>query len=141
MSDKTYLDLPLLDDSHRALESDLDAWCAANLKVDHSDTDAACRALVRQLGAAGWLRYYGQPHPHIYLAFGHLPLPVVAAGGSDVHTAELNGQVAFASWLYHVGDLAVNVMYALPGERRDGLKVAWHPRMGAKRLRFSRFGD
>ncbi len=57
MSDKTYLDLPLLDDSHRALERDLDAWCAANLKVDHSDTDAACRALVRQLGAAGWLRY------------------------------------------------------------------------------------
>ncbi|CAG9172146.1 Acyl-CoA dehydrogenase [Cupriavidus laharis] len=57
MSDKTYLDLPLLDDSHRALERDLDAWCAANLKVDHSDTDAACRALVRQLGEAGWLRY------------------------------------------------------------------------------------
>ncbi|CAG2137593.1 acyl-CoA dehydrogenase family protein [Cupriavidus numazuensis] len=57
MSDKTYLDLPLLDDSHRTLERDLDAWCAANLKVDHSDTDAACRALVRQLGQAGWLRY------------------------------------------------------------------------------------
>lgn len=57
MSDKTYLDLPLLDDSHRVLERDLDAWCAANLKVDHSDTDAACRALVRQLGEAGWLRY------------------------------------------------------------------------------------
>ncbi|CAG2150133.1 putative acyl-CoA dehydrogenase fadE25 [Cupriavidus yeoncheonensis] len=57
MSDKTYLDLPLLDDSHRVLERDLDAWCAAKLKVDHSDTDAACRALVRQLGEAGWLRY------------------------------------------------------------------------------------
>ncbi|RTL51450.1 MAG: hypothetical protein EKK46_11855 [Rhodocyclaceae bacterium] len=82
-----------------------------------------------------------QPYPHIYLAFGHLPLPVVAAGGSDVHTAELNGQVAFASWFYHVGDLAVNVMYALPGEQREGLKVAWHPSMGAQRLRFSRFGD
>ncbi|QEZ47146.1 acyl-CoA dehydrogenase family protein [Cupriavidus oxalaticus] len=57
MSDKTYLDLPLFDDAHRALERELDAWCAQHLHVDHGDTDAACRALVRQLGEAGWLRY------------------------------------------------------------------------------------
>ncbi|NUT14015.1 MAG: acyl-CoA dehydrogenase [Cupriavidus sp.] len=57
MSDKTYLDLPLFDDAHRALERELDAWCRQHLRVDHSDTDAACRALVRQLGEAGWLRY------------------------------------------------------------------------------------
>jgi acyl-CoA dehydrogenase len=57
MSDKTYLDLPLFDDAHRTLERELDAWCAHHLHVDHSDTDAACRALVRQLGEAGWLRY------------------------------------------------------------------------------------
>ncbi|MBB2916482.1 acyl-CoA dehydrogenase family protein [Cupriavidus alkaliphilus] len=57
MSDKTYLDLPLFDDAHRALERELDGWCARHLQVDHSDTDAACRALVRQLGDAGWLRY------------------------------------------------------------------------------------
>ncbi|RAS11043.1 acyl-CoA dehydrogenase family protein [Cupriavidus alkaliphilus] len=57
MSDKTYLDLPLFDDVHRALERELDAWCGQHLRVDHSDTDAACRALVRQLGEAGWLRY------------------------------------------------------------------------------------
>ncbi|EON16524.1 acyl-CoA dehydrogenase [Cupriavidus sp. GA3-3] len=57
MSDKTYLDLPLFDDAHRTLERELDAWCAQHLHVDHGDTDAACRALVRQLGEAGWLRY------------------------------------------------------------------------------------
>ncbi|SPA25135.1 Putative acyl-CoA dehydrogenase family protein [Cupriavidus taiwanensis] len=57
MSDKTYLDLPLFDDAHRALERELDAWCGQHLRVDHSDTDAACRTLVRQLGEAGWLRY------------------------------------------------------------------------------------
>ena len=58
MSDKTYLDLPFFDDAHRALERDLDAWCRTALAhVDHTDTDAACRALVRQLGDAGWLRY------------------------------------------------------------------------------------
>ncbi|SPA50239.1 acyl-CoA dehydrogenase family protein [Cupriavidus taiwanensis] len=57
MSDKTYLDLPLFDDVHRALERELDAWCGQHLRVDHSDTDAACRTVVRQLGEAGWLRY------------------------------------------------------------------------------------
>ncbi|EHP43116.1 putative acyl-CoA dehydrogenase [Cupriavidus basilensis OR16] len=57
MSDKSYLALPFFDDAHRELEQRLDAWATASLKVDHSDTDAACRALVRQLGVAGWLRY------------------------------------------------------------------------------------
>lgn len=81
----------------------------------------------------------GRPHPHLYLAFGHLSQPVAMAGGSDVHTAQLEGKVAFATWLYHMGDLAVNVMYALPGQHREGLKVAWHPYMGAQLLRFTRF--
>jgi len=57
MSDKTYLDLPFFGDSHRQLERELDQWCAQHLHVDHHDADAACRALVRQLGEAGWLRY------------------------------------------------------------------------------------
>ena len=35
----------------------LEAWCAASLPVDHGDVDAACRALVANLGAGGWLRY------------------------------------------------------------------------------------
>lgn len=34
---------------------------------------------------------------------------------------------------------ATNVMYAFPGEMRQGLKVAWHPLMGTPRLRFTRF--
>lgn len=58
MSDKTYIDLPFFDDAHRQLERELDAWCGERLRdIDHHDADAACRALVRQLGQAGWLRY------------------------------------------------------------------------------------
>lgn len=57
MAGAGHLDLPFFDDTHRELARELDAWCAASLAVDHADTDAACRALVRQLGAAGWLRY------------------------------------------------------------------------------------
>jgi acyl-CoA dehydrogenase len=47
--------LPFFDDAHRAQARELDAW-ARQQSVDHNDTDAACRAWVRQLGAAGVLR-------------------------------------------------------------------------------------
>ena len=80
-----------------------------------------------------------QPHPHLYLAFGHLAQPLVMVGGSDIAIAQVDGKVAFATWFYNVGNLAVNVIYALPGEQRQGLEVAWHPRMGAQRLRCTRF--
>lgn len=53
-----WLEWPFFDDVHVQLASDLDAWCAANLTdIDHSNVDASCRQLVRQLGNAGWLRY------------------------------------------------------------------------------------
>lgn len=81
----------------------------------------------------------GQPHPYIYLAFGQLMMPVEMVGGSNIDAVQMDGKVAFASWFYNVGDLAVNVMYALPGEQRQGLEVAWHPCMGAQRLRFTQF--
>ena len=58
MADTSFLEWPFLDDRHRALGRELDAWCASEL--DHhevDDVDAACRALVAKLGAAGWLRY------------------------------------------------------------------------------------
>ena len=60
MSDRSFLSWPFFEDRHRALADDLDAWAAAHLDaVDHSDTDAACRALVALLGAGGWLRHSG----------------------------------------------------------------------------------
>ncbi len=81
----------------------------------------------------------GKPHPNLCLAFGQLAMPVKMAGGSRVVARQKDGEVAFATWFYNLGDLAVDVMYALPDERRQGLEVAWHPRMGAKRLRFTRY--
>jgi len=57
MSDKSYLDWPFFDDKHRELERDLDAWATSNITQAHGDVDETCRALVAQLGAAGWLRY------------------------------------------------------------------------------------
>jgi acyl-CoA dehydrogenase len=57
--DRSFLHWPFFEDRHRALADELEAWCAARPPVDHSDTDAACRALVRDLGEAGWLRHTG----------------------------------------------------------------------------------
>ena len=40
------------------MAADLGAWAATALAgSDHVDVDAGCRALVRALGDAGWLRY------------------------------------------------------------------------------------
>lgn len=53
-----HLALPFFDDTHRALAAEVDAWAASHLTdLDHHDTDAACRALVRALGSAGLLRH------------------------------------------------------------------------------------
>ncbi|HMM55900.1 MAG TPA: acyl-CoA dehydrogenase family protein [Candidatus Desulfobacillus sp.] len=58
MSDKSYLDWPFFDESHRRLAGALEAWSGASLgDVPHDDVDASCRALVKRLGEAGWLRY------------------------------------------------------------------------------------
>ena len=63
MSDSSFLDWPFFDDQHRSLAADVDRWAGEHLPaiVDtadaHSDVDGTCRTLVRELGAAGWLRY------------------------------------------------------------------------------------
>lgn len=68
MADRSFLDWPFFDDSHRRLADELEKWCATHLADDHgADVDSACRALVRKLGQGGWLRYcvpaaYGGVH-------------------------------------------------------------------------------
>jgi acyl-CoA dehydrogenase len=68
MADKTFLDWPFFDNSHRELAAELESWCEAELRAPHGeDVDAECRALVNKLGTGGWLRYcvpaaYGGVH-------------------------------------------------------------------------------
>jgi acyl-CoA dehydrogenase len=54
--DKTYLDWPFLEDSHRKLKSDLVAWCEQYTFDEGENTDDICRQLVADLGLAGWLK-------------------------------------------------------------------------------------
>ena len=56
MPDQSYLSWPFLDETHRDLARRMRSWCAANINADHPhDVDAACKALAKQLGLAGWL--------------------------------------------------------------------------------------
>ena len=56
MADRSFLDWPFFAPHHRDWAERLDAWAAGAVSsVDHSNTDAACRALVKALGADGWL--------------------------------------------------------------------------------------
>ena len=58
MSDTRYLDWPFFEPRHRELAPALDEWATEHLALlSHDDPDAECRALVRLLGAAGWLRH------------------------------------------------------------------------------------
>ncbi|NOX39156.1 MAG: acyl-CoA dehydrogenase [Alphaproteobacteria bacterium] len=59
MADKTFLNWPFFEDRHRSLATEIEAWSDANLPVDHTDTDLACKSLVNALGAAGFLRHSG----------------------------------------------------------------------------------
>ena len=58
MADTAYLDWPFFEPHHAALARALDAWAAQHIAHEHgSDVDAECRALVKSLGAGGWLRH------------------------------------------------------------------------------------
>lgn len=59
--DSATLDWPFFTDSHRELAAKLEEWTRREITDSiagtSSSVDAACRAVVRKLGAAGWLRY------------------------------------------------------------------------------------
>lgn len=51
------LSWPFFGDEHRTFAEDLERWLSdARVRDDEDDADATCRAWVRALGSAGWLR-------------------------------------------------------------------------------------
>jgi acyl-CoA dehydrogenase len=65
------LSWPFFDDGHRGFAAALAQWAAATLpSLPHEDVDAACRARVKALGEAGFLKAvvpseYGGLHPRL----------------------------------------------------------------------------
>jgi len=57
MSDRSHLAWPFFEPKHRELADALERWCGDNLAGRFADDlDSECRMLVRQLGAAGFLK-------------------------------------------------------------------------------------
>lgn len=61
MADTQYLDWPFLEPRHKELALSLERWAHEHIDdAPHArgqETDDACRALVKTLGAADWIRY------------------------------------------------------------------------------------
>lgn len=60
MADTSFLAWPFFDERHRALATELDGWCAAELAAlghGKDDLDGLCRHILARLGAGGWLRH------------------------------------------------------------------------------------
>lgn len=61
MPPPNHFEWPFFEDCHRALAAEAKAWAERNIAQEsegHGEgVDAACRQLVDQLGAAGWLKY------------------------------------------------------------------------------------
>lgn len=58
MADTRYLQWPFFAPHHAELARELEAWASEHVAQTHSaDVDAECRALVKALGAGGWLRH------------------------------------------------------------------------------------
>ena len=57
MPDRSFLGWPFFESKHRELADRLRDWCTDNLADRYADDlDSECRALVRELGAAGFLK-------------------------------------------------------------------------------------
>ncbi len=59
---RNFLEWPFFEPGHRELAERLDAWAVTHVAhrahaEDRASVDGACRALVRELGLAGWTRY------------------------------------------------------------------------------------
>ena len=112
MADRSYLDWPFFEPHHKAHADALAGWCTS-LEVDHSDTDAACRKLVAELGADGWLK----------------PTASVDGGPLDVRTLALSretlarhdGLADFAFAMQGLGTGAISLFGS------DAQKQAWLP--------------
>ncbi|MCT8997482.1 acyl-CoA dehydrogenase family protein [Chelativorans intermedius] len=111
MVDKSFLSWPFFEERHRAHAQRLEAWCAANLPVDHGDVDAACRELVARLGRDGWLK------PTAVDPADPAPLDVRTLCITRETLARHDGLADFAFAMQGLGTGAIS-LYGTPDQQR-----------------------
>lgn len=75
-----------------------------------------------------------QPYPNIYVGLGKRDYlkSLVFAGPSDVHTVMDGDKCVFAVWFLTFGEWEFQLIYALPGQKRDGMVNTWNPIRGRR---------
>lgn len=77
-------------------------------------------------------------HPCVFLKFGcgrmFAGKPMTGMSDMWLAPAAPGRSSTFATWFYNIEGVGINVMFAVDGEKRQGLVGAWHPRQGTTRL-------
>jgi acyl-CoA dehydrogenase len=111
-----WLDWPFFEASHRELARNLEQWCQETIHDAHpSDPDAACRALVRELGKAGFLSLCVEQD-------GHAP-DVRSLAIARATLARVHGLADFAFAMQGLGSGAISLFGS------DAQKSEWLPRV------------
>ena len=97
-----WLDWPFFEPRHRELSDRLEDWCEANLGDEHAeDVDAACRALVAELGRGGFLP--------LCVAVGDMPPDVRSLAIARSMLARHSGLADFAFAMQGLGSGAISL--------------------------------
>ena len=111
-----WLDWPFFEPRHRELARDLEAWCRATIHDAHAaDPDAACRALVRELGKAGFLS--------LCVAQGDQAPDVRSLAIARATLARVHGLADFAFAMQGLGSGAISLFGS------DAQKAEWLPKV------------
>jgi acyl-CoA dehydrogenase len=113
-----WLDWPFFEPRHRELARDLEAWCRATIHDAHAaDPDVACRALVRELGKAGFLS--------LCVAQGDQAPDVRSLAIARATLARVHGLADFAFAMQGLGSGAISLFGS------DAQKAEWLPKVAS----------
>jgi acyl-CoA dehydrogenase len=111
-----WLDWPFFEPRHRELARDLEAWCRATIHDAHAaDPDVACRALVKELGKAGFLS--------LCVAQGDQAPDVRSLAIARATLARVHGLADFAFAMQGLGSGAISLFGS------DAQKAEWLPKV------------
>ncbi|MFZ3018909.1 MAG: hypothetical protein WA056_10690 [Gallionella sp.] len=82
-----------------------------------------------------------RPYPNIYVGLGKRTwlTSMKVAGPSDVWAdLDCTGRCVFAVWFLAIGEWEFQFIYAVPGQKRDGMTDTWNP-IQTRRIRLKNF--
>jgi acyl-CoA dehydrogenase len=120
MADRSFLSWPFFESRHRELADDLRQWCADNLTGRYAeDLDSECRTLVREIGAAGFLK--------LCVADGKMRPDVRSLAIARETFAYHSGLADFAFAMQGLGSGAISLFGTVEQKR------AWLPKVASGR--------